>query len=84
MSQALATEELIGRGTRDGKRLFQEWFANLSDTASRGGQSAYVFVMGSLCELLRTFDLPIVFPEINSLQTAVRKVSDEYLNLGIR
>ena len=38
--------------------------------------------MGSLVELLRTFDLPIVFPEINSLQTAVRKVSDEYLNLA--
>ncbi|MEN8144165.1 MAG: 2-hydroxyacyl-CoA dehydratase family protein [Gemmatimonadota bacterium] len=82
MSQAVATEELIGRGNRDGKRLFQEWFAGLSDTAASGGQSAYVFVMGSLCELLRTFDLPIVFPEINSLQTAVRKVSDEYLNLA--
>jgi benzoyl-CoA reductase subunit B len=38
--------------------------------------------MGSLVELLRTFDLPIVFPEINSLQTAVRKISDEYLNLA--
>ena len=36
--------------------------------------------MGSLGELLRTFDLPLVFPEINSLQTAVRHVAHEYLN----
>jgi len=36
--------------------------------------------MGSLCELLRVFDLPVVFPEINSLQTAVRRVAHEYLN----
>ena len=36
--------------------------------------------MGSLAELLRVFDFPIVFPEINSLQTAVRRVAHEYLN----
>ncbi len=33
-----------------------------------------------MAELLRVFDLPIVFPEINSLQTAVRRVAHEYLN----
>jgi benzoyl-CoA reductase subunit B len=36
--------------------------------------------MGSLSELLRVFDIPIVFPEINSLQTAVRRVAHEYLD----
>ena len=36
--------------------------------------------MGSLAELLRVFDFPVVFPEINSLQTAVRRVAHEYLN----
>ena len=36
--------------------------------------------MGSMAELLRVFDLPIVMPEINSLQTAVRRVAHEYLN----
>ena len=36
--------------------------------------------MGSLTELLRVFDFPIVFPEINSLQTAVRRVAHEYLD----
>ena len=29
---------------------------------------------------VRAFDLPVVFPEINSLQTAVRRVAHEYLD----
>jgi benzoyl-CoA reductase subunit B len=36
--------------------------------------------MGSIAEILRVFDLPMVFPEINSLQTAVRHVADDFLN----
>jgi benzoyl-CoA reductase subunit B len=71
---------IVGRGNREGAQLFREWFADLNRTAQEGGRSAYVFVMGSMCELLRTFDLPIVFPEINSLQMAVRRVAHEYLN----
>ncbi len=71
---------IVGRGNKDGARLFREWFAGLTQAAEEGRGGAYVFVMGSLAELLRTFDLPIVFPEINSLQTAVRRVAHEYLN----
>lgn len=71
---------LIGRGTREGARLFREWFAGLTAAAGRGERAAYVFVMGSMAEVLRAFDLQIVFPEINSLQTAVRRVAHEYLN----
>ena len=74
-----ATAEIVGRGNTDGARLFREWFAELTAAAAEGRGAAYVFVMGSLAELLRTFDLPIVFPEINSLQTAVRRVAHEYL-----
>lgn len=72
--------DIVGRGNRDGARLFQQWFNQLNQTAAAGGTAAYVFVMGSLNELLRVFDLPIVMPEINSLQTAVRRVAHEYLN----
>jgi benzoyl-CoA reductase subunit B len=79
MQQTKPTE-LVGRGNADGARLFREWFEQLGQTAESGGQSAYVFVMGSLSEVLRVFDLPVVFPEINSLQTAVRRVAHEYLN----
>ena len=71
---------LVGRGNRDGARLFREWFDQLTRAAEAGRGGAYVFVMGSLGELLRSFDLPLVFPEINSLQTAVRHVAHEYLN----
>ena len=75
-----ATNDIVGRGNRDGAALFQSWFTELNRTAETGGQAAYVFVMGSMAELLRVFDLPIVMPEINSLQTAVRRVAHEYLN----
>jgi len=75
-----APREIVGRGTRDGARLFREWFRKLSETASEEGHAAYVFVMGSMAEILRVFDIPTVFPEINSLQTAVRRVAHEYLN----
>lgn len=71
---------LVGRGNRDGARLFREWFDGLTADADAGRGGAYVFVMGSLGELLRSFDLPLVFPEINSLQTAVRHQAHDYLN----
>jgi benzoyl-CoA reductase subunit B len=74
------THDILGRGNRDGAALFQKWFTDLNHTAETGGQAAYVFVMGSMAELLRVFDLPIVMPEINSLQTAVRRVAHEYLD----
>jgi benzoyl-CoA reductase subunit B len=74
------TVSVVGRGNAEGARLFREWFDGLSRSADAGRGGAYVFVMGSLAELLRTFDFPIVFPEINSLNTAVRRVAHEYLN----
>jgi len=82
MGETAMAEELVGRGAREGGRLFREWFDTLTAASVSGEQAAYVFVMGSLVELLRTFDLHVVFPEINSLQTAVRRVSDEYLSLA--
>jgi benzoyl-CoA reductase subunit B len=74
------THDIVGRGNREGAALFQKWFNQLNQTAEAGRGAAYVFVMGSMAELLRVFDLPIVMPEINSLQTAVRRVAHEYLN----
>jgi benzoyl-CoA reductase subunit B len=72
--------DILGRGNTEGTALIRDWFGELSDVAQNGGDSAYVFVMGSMAELLRCFDLPVVFPEINSLQTAVRHVAHEYLD----
>jgi benzoyl-CoA reductase subunit B len=73
-------ENIVGRGAREGARLFRSWFNELSEVAEQGGGAAYVFVLGSMNEVLKSFDLPVVFPEVNALQTAVRHVSEEYLN----
>ena len=73
------TDELVGRGNKEGADLFREWFDSLADAAKNGRGAAYVFVMGSMAELLHVFDFPLVLPEITSLQTAVRRVADTYL-----
>ncbi|HSJ10983.1 MAG TPA: 2-hydroxyacyl-CoA dehydratase family protein [Longimicrobiales bacterium] len=72
--------DILGRGAEQGRTLFDGWYERLTASAAAGEGAAYVFVMGSLCEILRTFDIPVVFPEINSLQTAVKKAAGEYLN----
>ena len=82
MQEQLQQDGIVGRANREGAELFRQWFAGLNRTATEGGAAAYVFVMGSLCEVLRAFDLPVVFPEINSLQMAVRRVAHEYLNVA--
>jgi benzoyl-CoA reductase subunit B len=74
--------DIVGRGAREGGRLFRDWFGTLSAAPARGEKTAYVFVMGSLAELLRVFDFHIAFPEINSLQTAVRRVAQDYLGVA--
>ncbi|HET7695372.1 MAG TPA: 2-hydroxyacyl-CoA dehydratase family protein [Vicinamibacterales bacterium] len=71
---------IVGRGVTEGARMFREWFASLTEAPQRGRPAAYVFVMGSFNELLLAFDMAPVFPEINSLQMAVRRVAHEYLN----
>jgi benzoyl-CoA reductase subunit B len=80
MNPTTDTNGIVGRGNREGARLFRQWFDGLGAAAEEGRGGAYVFVMGSLGELLSTFDLPLVFPEINSLQTAVRHQAHDYLN----
>lgn len=80
MAEKNSESELVGRGAKAGAQLFRQWFEDLNERADRDEKAAYVFVMGSMCEILRVFDLPVVFPEINSLQTAVRRVAHEYLN----
>jgi benzoyl-CoA reductase subunit B len=80
MADRASDGTIVGRGNKDGAQLFRVWFDELTQAAEEDRGAAYVFVMGSLVELLRVFDFPIVFPEINSLQTAVRRVAHEYLD----
>jgi benzoyl-CoA reductase subunit B len=80
MTKKQTEHEIVGRGNREGAALFRQWFEQLNEAAEKGSKVAYVFVMGSMAEILRVFDLPVVFPEINSLQTAIRRVAHEYLS----
>lgn len=73
-------EDLVGRAAREAGRLIRGWYERLSEAKRQGRPTAYVFVMGSMAEILHAFDVPSVFPEINSLQTAVRGVALDYLN----
>ena len=79
MTQA-AGDPIRGRAVRRGRALFDDWYDTLTRAHETGEPTAYVFVMGSLVEILRAFGLHVTFPEINSLQTAVKKVSDAYLS----
>jgi benzoyl-CoA reductase subunit B len=77
-----AAETLIGRAHYEAGGLIRDWFARLNRAAERGEPAAYVFVMGSMAEVLQAFDMHLVFPEINSLQTAVRHVAHEFLGVA--
>jgi benzoyl-CoA reductase subunit B len=68
---------IVGRGNKEGNRLFRDWYQELTSAPDRKEHSAYVFVMGSLAEILRSFDIHTIFPEINGLQQAVRHVADD-------
>ena len=48
---------IVGRGNKEGNRLFREWYGELTSAPERKEHSAYVFVMGSLAEILRSFDI---------------------------
>lgn len=63
----------------EGRDLMNNWFDDLKRADENGEPVANVFVMGNCLELLQAFDVHLVFPEILSLQTAVRKVSSEYI-----
>lgn len=62
-----------------GQRLINQWLASLGTARERGQPVAYVFVMGNAVEILQSFGFALVFPEINSLQTGVRKAAPEFL-----
>jgi benzoyl-CoA reductase subunit B len=80
MTTTQTAESPVGRGSREGARLFRAWFESLTGAAERGEHSAYVFVMGSFTEILRAFDFNIVFPEIHSLQTAIRREAEPLIS----
>ncbi len=54
-------------------------YHKLGEAQQSGHKVAYTFVPGNLTELMLSFDLLPVYPEINALQNAMRKLSGDYI-----
>ncbi|RMF08896.1 MAG: benzoyl-CoA reductase subunit B, partial [Candidatus Neomarinimicrobiota bacterium] len=61
------------------KQMLAEHFLALSQVKETGKKVVYTFVPGNLTELIYTFDMLPVYPEINALQSGMRKKSADYI-----
>ena len=64
------------------KEMIAEHYSRLAKSPDTGEKNAYTFVPGNLTELLRSFDLLPVLPEINALQSSMRGKSREYIAIA--
>jgi benzoyl-CoA reductase subunit B len=61
------------------KEMLAKHFKALSRTNETGKKVVYTFVPGNLSELILAFDMLPVYPEINALQSGMRKKSGGYI-----
>jgi len=61
------------------KEMAGKLFKDLSTAKETGKKVVYTFVPGNLSELIHAFDLLPVYPEINALQSGMRKKSGDYI-----
>lgn len=61
------------------KQMLAEHFMNLTQVKETGKKVVYTFVPGNLTELILSFDMLPVHPEINALQSGMRKKSGDYI-----
>jgi len=61
------------------KQMIEGHFRKLSRAKEEGKKVVYTFVPGNLTELMHAFDVLPVYPEINALQSAMRKKSGNYV-----
>jgi benzoyl-CoA reductase subunit B len=61
------------------KAMLAEHYERLARAREDGRKVVYTFVPGNLTELLRALDLLPVLPEINALQSGMRKLSGQYI-----
>ena len=61
------------------KEMIAQHFARLEQAPQTGEPVVYTFVPGNLTELIRSFDALPVLPEINALQSGMRKLSADYI-----
>ncbi len=62
------------------KAMLARHYKRLAEAEKTGDRCAYTFVPGNLTELMHVFDLLPVLPEINALQSAMRKKSAAYIS----
>jgi len=79
-----AHEELAGdvekeTSMRAQKRMIAEHFDKLEHAEEDDRKVVYTFVPGNLTELMLSFDVLPVYPEINALQSAMRQKSADYI-----
>jgi benzoyl-CoA reductase subunit B len=61
------------------KQMIAAHYDALSQAPETGRKVVATFVPGNLTELLRAFDILPVLPEINALQSGMRKLSGDYI-----
>ena len=61
------------------KQMLADYFDRLAAAPETGQKVVYTFVPGNLTELLLSFDLLPVLPEINALQSGMRQKSRDYI-----
>ena len=61
------------------KDMLARHYGDLSKAKENGKKVVYTFVPGNLVELIRSFDMLPILPEIDSLQSGMRKLSDGYI-----
>jgi benzoyl-CoA reductase subunit B len=64
------------------KTMIAEHYTRLANAPDTGEKNVYTFVPGNLTELIRSFDLLPVLPEINALQSAMRGKSRDYIAIA--
>jgi benzoyl-CoA reductase subunit B len=77
-----ATEAIKDASQLRQKEMIARHFDRLAAAPQTGERCAYTFVPGNLTELLLSFDLLPVLPEINSLQSAMRGKSADYISIA--
>jgi benzoyl-CoA reductase subunit B len=75
----MATEVIKEKSMILQKEMIARLFDDLSSAKETGKKVVYTFVPGNLSELIHAFDMLPVYPEINALQSGMRKMSGGYI-----
>jgi benzoyl-CoA reductase subunit B len=78
----VATAALKDQSQERQKAMIAEHFRKLAEAPERGEKCVYTFVPGNLTELIDSFGLLPVLPEINALQSGMRGKSRDYIGLA--